>query len=143
MLASDIREGACRCGAVRFKASGKPIWTAHCHCKECRAATGSPFTTYAGYAEKAVSYSPGAPLTAFESSPGVERRFCARCGTPIDFKGARWPGEIHLFISNFAEPGAFAPFAHAYCKDQLPWVKLNDGLPRYRTLKSEGGPLPP
>jgi hypothetical protein len=123
------RTGRCLCGAVRFRAEGAPKWVAHCHCESCRRQTGSPFTTYAGYRTEAVAWTQGAPAT-HASSPGVTRSFCARCGTPLAFVGARWPGEIHLFVATFDDPAGFAPQAHVNVAEQLPWIHLADGLKR-------------
>ena len=57
-------------------------------------------------------------------------RFCQDCGSPMSFAGERWPGEIHLFAASFDEPAAIAPQMHVYVEEQLPWVRLDDGLPR-------------
>jgi hypothetical protein len=133
--------GRCLCGAVQFVARGAPRWVAHCHCDSCRRATSAPLTTYAGFAAEDVIWS-GQSRARFNSSPGVERSFCARCGSPLSFAGARWPGEIHLFVASFAEPGALTPEIHVHAGEQLPWLHLGDGLPRFATTPREGPPLP-
>ncbi len=125
-----MRTGGCQCGAVRFEAEGQPKWVAHCHCEDCRRAVASPLTTYAGYLTSRVRFPKEAP-TGYESSPGVTRRFCAKCGTPISFEGARWPDEIHLFVCAFDDAAAFEPRAHVYVSEQLPWLHLGDDLPRH------------
>ena len=132
--------GRCLCGAVRFVAHGPPRWVAHCHCESCRRATSSPFTTYAGYLRRQVSWT-GTPAAVFHSSPGVERSFCTRCGSPIGFAGERWPGEIHLFEPSFEDPKVFSPSVHVHAQEQLPWVYLDDHLPRFARTPREGPPL--
>ena len=37
--------GGCRCGAVRFEASGEPFCATYCHCSDCRTAPGAPAST--------------------------------------------------------------------------------------------------
>lgn len=137
---SKTHHGRCLCGAVRFTAKGEPRWVAHCHCESCRRATSSPMTTYVGFASADVQWS-GDSLRKFQSSPGVERSFCARCGSPMSFAGVRWPGEIHLFAASFSEPADLKPSVHVHAGEQLPWLHLDDGLPRYRTTSSEGPAL--
>jgi hypothetical protein len=128
----ETRAGGCSCGAIRFEATGEPRWVAHCHCTDCRRATASAMTTYAGYARTQVRFVAGEPASR-HSSPGVTRRFCAACGTPISFEGERWPDEIHLFVCTFDDPAAFEPRAHVYTAEQVPWLHLDDGLRRFET----------
>lgn len=134
------RRGRCLCGTVRFIAKGEPRWVAHCHCESCRRATSAAIVTYAGFLLDNVTWSGG--RTTFASSPGVQRSFCPRCGSPLSFSGERWPGEIHLFVASFAEPGTLLPKLHVHAREQLPWLQLADGLPRFATVPSEGPPLP-
>jgi hypothetical protein len=70
-------------------------------------------------------------LAIFNSSPGVERSFCGRCGTSLTYVAEdRWPGEISVLAPTLDDPGIAAPTAHVYVEHQLAWVKLADGLPR-------------
>ena len=123
------RTGHCLCGAVRFTARGEPKWVAHCHCESCRRATSAAFATYAGYPADAVTWTSATPRS-YASSPGVTRTFCANCGTPMSFAGERWPGEIHLFATSFDAPESLTPQLHVHAEEQLPWVHLDDDLPR-------------
>ena len=130
MASGTTRNGGCRCGAVRFRAEGEPIWVSHCHCGDCRRVTASPMTTYVAYPSDKVTLTKGAPKT-FISSPGAVRGFCGQCGTPLHFEGERWPGETHLFVCAFDEPQAFQPSVHVQVSQKLPWLHLGDTLPRY------------
>ncbi len=132
--------GGCLCGAVRFTAAGQPLWVAHCHCTSCRKATAAALATYAGYQRERVTFTEGRPAH-YQSSPGVIRRFCKRCGTPLSYEGARWPGELHLFLCTFDDPTALSPGAHVFVEEQLAWLHLDDGLPRYAKSSGEGPPL--
>lgn len=133
-------KGHCLCGAVRFEAQGDPLWVVHCHCESCRRATSSPMTTYVGFAADKVKWS-GEARRSFASSPGVQRTFCARCGAPMSFAGDRWPGEIHLFAASFEDASRLEPSAHVHVEEQLPWLRLGDGLARYATTAAAGPPL--
>jgi hypothetical protein len=129
-LTTATGNGGCLCGAVRFQADGPPKWVAHCHCGSCRRATGAAMTTYAGFARGQVRIVKGAPK-GFASSPGVTRRFCPACGTPLSYEGERWPDEIHLFATTFDDPASFRPQAHVYVAEGMPWLRIHDTLPRY------------
>jgi hypothetical protein len=118
-------QGGCLCGAVRFVASGPPKWTAYCHCQSCRKQTGAPVAAYAGFERDKVRFTSGEPRT-HASSPGVERSFCGRCGSPIAYRGDRWPTEIHLLAGLFDDPEAFAPKGHAFANERLGWLHISD-----------------
>jgi hypothetical protein len=132
---TDNVEGGCLCGAVRYDAPWPPTWSAHCHCSDCRKATGSAFATYAGILRDRFRWTKGAPKEV-HSSPGVTRSFCGTCGTPLAYRGDRWPTEIHILAATLDDPSIAAPEAHMYTSEQLPWVHLADGLPR--KAKTEG-----
>jgi len=135
-----IRRGHCLCGAVSFAARGEPRWVAHCHCESCRRATSSAVATYAGFPATNVEWT-GARPREFRSSPGVVRRFCGACGSPVSFEGERWPDEIHLFVPSFDEPETFRPACHVHVDEQLRWLHLVDYLPRYAKTARDGPPL--
>ena len=78
------RQGGCQCGAVRYRVSGEAVMTALCHCTMCRRANAAPAVAWAMYARAQVEFVAGT-LATYASSPGCERRFCARCGTQIGF----------------------------------------------------------
>jgi hypothetical protein len=115
--------GRCLCGAVRYRATGAPKWIANCHCESCRRATGAPVTTYAGFAAESFAYVAGEPVR-FRSSPGVTRTFCGRCGSPLTYAGARWPGETHVLIGTMDRPQHFVPTGDAFVEEKLPWLHL-------------------
>ena len=75
-------------------------------------------------------------------APGVARSFCGTCGTPIAYAAERYPGEIHLYVSTLGRPEAFEPGAHVHVGEQLPWLHLDDGLPRFQTTGYASNPLP-
>jgi len=138
--AGGVRSGHCLCGAVRFAARGEPRWVAHCHCESCRRATSSAVATYAGFTAADVEWT-GEPPAEFRSSPGVVRRFCRTCGSPLSFEGERWPGEIHLFVPSFDEPEVFRPACHVHVDEQLRWLHVADQLPRYAKTSRDGPAL--
>lgn len=124
-------EGHCLCGAVRWSYdSGAETWACHCHCADCRRNCAAPVTTFIGVPLAAFRWT-GAALSGYASSPGVTRHFCGTCGTPMAFQADHYPGEIHLYAATLADPTAFAPQFHVHHDSRLPWLHLNDDLPKY------------
>lgn len=122
--------GLCLCGEVGFAFDGDPLWVMHCHCESCRRTCSAPFTTFVGVADGQWRWT-GAEPAVFASSPGVERMFCARCGSPMAYRAARWPGEIHFYAASLEDPAVVTPSAHVFNAERLPWVQLADDLPRH------------
>jgi hypothetical protein len=135
-----VMKGRCLCSDIAYEFDGDPLWIAHCHCESCRRATSSAFATYVGVKLAQFRYLKGEP-TAYASSPGVQRYFCGRCGSPLAYVGARWPGEVHLYAGSLEQPAAIAPRGHVHVGEALPWADLHDDLPRYEKTSAGAKPL--
>lgn len=135
---SDLK-GHCLCGETRWEAEGPMLWACHCHCADCRRQCAAPVVTFLGVAEAGfrwVGRTPG----AYASSPGVTRHFCSRCGTPMAFKAERYAGEIHLYAAGLEHPEGFTPRFHVHHAEKLPWIALDDDLPRYEGFAPADAP---
>lgn len=124
--------GHCLCGAVSYSFDGAPNWQAHCHCESCRRNCSAPFTSYFAISHGRWRWTAVVPLI-YASCPGVKRHFCATCGTPMAFEGAKWAHEIHFYAASLVDPAAYRPTLHVNWNEHLPWVALADGLPVHRT----------
>ena len=69
---SEVHEGGCFCGAVRYTVHGAPTYSAHCHCRSCQRAIGAGFATWSGVKLENFEVTKG-QITIHESSPGVRR----------------------------------------------------------------------
>jgi hypothetical protein len=80
--------GGCLCGDVRYSASGEPVVTSICHCRDCQRRTGSafvevvavrrkPFRSRAGFKVSRIPGTVGASWTA-NSVPAADRRFLSK-----------------------------------------------------------------
>jgi hypothetical protein len=117
---NDIHEGRCLCGAVRFQAFGRPKWVFWCHCESCRRHTGAPASVFVSFAVNAVTVTRG-EITTYTSSPGVERGFCARCGSTLTCSNEKLPNESHFHIGAFERPTELAPTGELFPSEKLPW----------------------
>lgn len=122
--------GRCLCGDVQYAVNQSPIWVGYCHCESCRRNTGSAVATFVGVPVTSFTITLGS-RSFFESSPGVRRSFCTRCGTPLAYEADRFPGEVHLFLGTVDEPNLFKPQFHVHCAERIPWFEVRDTLPRY------------
>jgi len=123
--------GSCLCGEVGFVAALPSKWVAHCHCSRCRRAHGAPFVTWVGFAADAVTVEDErSNLRWHIAEEGGMRGFCGHCGSPMFFKSARWPGELHIARALFLEPIDRAPQAHVFYETHVEWVAVGDELPK-------------
>lgn len=61
---------------------------------------------------------------------GRVRTFCAACGTSLTFRQESLD-EIDVTLASLDDPSLLVPEDHIWTEDQLPWVKLADGLPKH------------
>lgn len=134
---TKVHTGHCLCGSIAFRAEGDPLWVAHCHCRSCRRNTGSAVATFVGFRDSQFAFTKGKPKT-YESSPGVKRAFCARCGTPLTYGGARAPGEVHAYLGVMDTPEAYVPTSHVFTEEALPWLHIQDGAKRHPRSGRDG-----
>ncbi|HTZ35278.1 MAG TPA: GFA family protein [Stellaceae bacterium] len=145
--AAATTTGRCLCGAIRYAFEGPPEWVVHCHCESCRRQVSSPVATFVGVLDRNFRFTAGAPQ-GYASSPGVVRSFCAACGSPIAYRTARLPGEVHLFHGTLDDPDRLLPSAHVFTAERVAWFEVHDDLPRYAqgrrgTTPVGTGPQPP
>ena len=126
-------EGGCRCGAVRYRAEGEPLWVTHCHCDDCRRSSGAPVSTFVGVRTDGFAFVTGTPGT-YESTAKVVRKFCGVCGTPLIYEAAVYPGEVHIMAGTLDQPERLTPERHVFVRERLPWIAIKDDLPRHDTL---------
>jgi hypothetical protein len=124
-----VREGGCMCGAVRYQLSGPFTYSAHCHCRSCQRAVGAGFATYSAVAPENFVVTKG-EMAIFHSSPGVNRGFCARCGTSLSYSGEGWT-DYAIMTATLDDPGTATPTSNVYTSDCQPWVVLDPALKNF------------
>jgi hypothetical protein len=124
--------GSCLCGGIRFEIHGKLGRSSHCHCSMCRKAHGAAFGSYALVNLADFKLLSGAELIQrYNSSPGVQRTFCARCGSTLQFISDKRPDIVDVALGALDDdPGIRVPH-HIFVASKAPWVEITDGLPQY------------
>jgi hypothetical protein len=129
----DSVEGGCLCGAVRYRIDGRAGRTTSCHCLHCRRSGGAAFLTWARFDLPEFRVVSGTPL-GYESRPGVTRQFCGRCGTQLTYRDADEP-HIYVTACSMDDVDGVSPEDHVWCDRMVPWLRIADGLPRYKLGK--------
>ena len=129
--------GGCLCGAVRFRSESEPSWVAHCHCEMCRRHFGGVMGSFVGFPEGTIEWL-GETRSRYRSSDTVHRGFCPRCGSTLTFER---DALVDIAVGALDDPERLTPGqtpdadprdeCHIYTESQIPWLKVDDALPRH------------
>jgi len=124
--------GRCLCGGIRFEVDADLGPVDHCHCSQCRRASGSAFATNAPVPRAAVRFTTGEDLVReFESAPGKLRAFCSRCGSPVHSRLDADPHTLRLRLGLLDGDPARGVHAHIWVGSKAAWHPITDDLPRF------------
>ena len=129
--------GGCLCGIVRFEVTEASYQTDYCHCRMCQRVSGSVLTTWADFKMSDFRCTQG-EIRYYKSSPYAERGFCANCGSTLVQRpiAEDW---IAVATGSFDQPEQFPPRnVHCGSESQVPWLKIDDDLPRKSTKQAMG-----
>lgn len=121
--------GSCLCGGVAYEVDAPPGPVVHCHCPTCRKAHGAAFSSVMPVPREAFRWTRGEDrLSAFESSPGKLRRFCAACGSQMVADRADQP-VVLLRLGCLDTTITDRPKAHIWRSEAASWYDPKDQLP--------------
>jgi hypothetical protein len=124
---STVR-GSCLCGAVAWETTGDLEVMSHCHCSRCRKAHGAAFATYVMCPAEA--FQRRGEVVRYESSPGLHRSFCGRCGSVVPDQEP-WQGRVFVPVGPLDDDPGVRPMAHIFAASKAPWFEIPDSLPRF------------
>jgi hypothetical protein len=125
----DSATARCHCGGIEMVAAFPSRFCAHCYCRSCRSSHAAGVVTWIGFKRAQVRFAKGEDLVRdYESSPGVRRKFCGRCGTRIAFESVHsgWADEMHLPLALFATPVDRAPTVNSFPEERPQWAPLHE-----------------
>ena len=121
--------GSCMCGSVAYEVDAPAGPIVHWHCRTCRKAHGSAFSSISVAPRADFRWTKGEGLLAsFESSPGKFRRFCSKCGSHILAERAGQP-TVMLRLGCLDTLITDRPTAHIWRSDGASWFDPKDRLP--------------
>ncbi|WP_309086608.1 GFA family protein [Chelativorans sp.] len=134
---SEIRQGRCLCGAVRFRTTGKLRGILYCHCSQCRRQTGHYYAA-TEIDDQRIEIEDAGTLTWYAASDMAKRGFCRVCGSALFWKqnGAK---EISIMAGSFDLPTGLTEEAHIFVADKGDYYEIDDGLPQH--VASSSSPL--
>jgi hypothetical protein len=132
---TDTIRGGCACGAVRYEATGAPVFQNHCQCLQCRKASGTGHGSY-------LSFTGGLRIdgevrtfsVVADSGLGKRYGFCPTCGSPLLVTPDAVPGLVAVSAGSLDEPGRFAPVAVTYAGAAMAWDRQDPSLTQFEAM---------
>lgn len=134
-------KGGCLCGAVRYEIAADPLITGHCHCLDCRKASGAAHGTFAGFPKSAVTVTGDMKTYRTKADSGMmsSRSFCPECGSWVSGEPESVPGVIAITIATLDDPEAIRPQMRFYDKRRLSWDTVDSSLPAFPAMPPNPG----
>lgn len=134
--ATDVHEGSCFCGAVRFTVTGQPAGMGYCHCESCRHWSAGPVNAFTLWNPEAVRVTSGLEkIATYNKTPRSFRKWCTECGGHL-FTSHPGLGLIDVYAASIPR-FKFTPGIHVnYQETRLP---MKDGLPKMKDMPREMG----
>ncbi len=125
-------KGSCLCNSIQYEIHGELSQAMMCHCSKCRKANGSAFAVNAAVKADEFKIISGQEfVTEFESTPGVFRSFCKRCGSPLVSRRPSQPDVLRLRIGTLDTPVKLKPVAHIFVGSKAVWDEIHDDIPQF------------
>jgi hypothetical protein len=130
---SDMREGGCACGEVRYRLTSEPLFVHCCHCLNCQRQTGSAFVINLILEADRVDLLAGEPQPVdVPRDDGSAQRIwrCATCQVAVYSQYTR-PEFRYVRGGTLDEPRQIAPDVHIFTRSKVAWLTLPEGVPAF------------
>jgi hypothetical protein len=131
---TNMLEGGCACGRLRYRMRSAPMFVHCCHCKDCQRQTGTGFVLNALIEADRVEVQSGEPTPfAMPTDSGRPHTVfrCPDCGTAVWSEYGGLTALRFVRVGTLDDPQALPPDVHIYIRSKLPWITLPAGLPAF------------
>ena len=129
-MSTPTHTARCSCGSFNFSSTRAPILQLTCHCAQCRAASGQPFTQFAFFKRAETEMSGATRVHDFTADSGhhTYRESCASCGDLLLDRTDGFPQIIGIVAERIAPPFQFQPRCHVWLESKIVDVTLPEGV---------------
>ena len=124
---SEILEGGCQCGAIRYRVTGPPLTLYACHCTECQKQSASAFGLSLWVERSDLEIVTGEPHhweRLADSGNTTRCAFCPDCGSRLYHAPSDDPGIYSLKGGSLDDISSLTPVGHIWVRSKQPWVDL-------------------
>ena len=129
--------GGCLCEKVKYECK-EEVGGGHCHCTDCRKASGTGHGSHMIVPEAAFTISGDVKFFDKPADSGnlVRRGFCPNCGSAIYSTNSGMPGMVFVRASSLDNPDDFKPQMRVYTDRAASWDHMDTSLPGFATMPS-------
>ena len=129
---TEIHEGGCNCGAVRYKTLAAPKRVGACACSWCQKRTGSAFGISVYFLKDDVEIN-GGPLRTYrawsDTGRWLDSEFCETCGTTVTWTLQLFPDFRGIAGGCFDRPTFWYELERfVFARTKPDWLQLPEGL---------------
>lgn len=130
--------GGCLCGNVRY-ACQEEHGGGHCHCLDCRKASGTGHGSHMIVPEAAFSLTGEVKFFDKPADSGnmISRGFCPNCGSAVYSRNSGMAGMVFVRASSLDDPDVFKPQMVVYTDRAASWDYMDPGLPRFAAMPTQ------
>jgi len=124
---SEILEGGCQCGAIRYRVTGAPLTLYACHCTECQKQSASAFGLSLWVERSDLEIVSGEPRhweRLADSGNTMRCAFCPDCGSRLYHEASDATGIYSLKGGSLDAIAGLTPVGHIWVRSKQPWVDL-------------------
>ena len=129
---TDVHEGGCACGYVRYRMNSQPLIVHCCHCSWCQRQNGSAFAINAQIEADRVDLLQGEVADVLVPSPSGASQKISRCpmcqiavwSYYLAMGGGIGDAVRFVRVGTLDDPGRMPPDVHIYTVSKQPWVTL-------------------
>jgi hypothetical protein len=130
-------QGKCLCGDVTYEINNNAPFLYNCHCKDCRAFSGSSMAANMLLHKNDIKFSDGNnSLTQFPSSPNTLRCFCSSCGSSVYSVSKDNSEMLALHCGGIEDLPDISLKANFHTLQKCPWVDIDNNLTNHERSPS-------
>ena len=120
---TEILQGGCKCGLVRYRGARADTPMFRCHCRDCQQLTGTGHSEMTPLLADSFSMSEGGKQYQMQGGSGLATYswFCPNCGSPLARRSERRSEFVYVHAASFDEPSKYAPEKSIYSDAAQVW----------------------
>lgn len=125
--------GGCACGALSYSIGGEPLFSNHCHCRQCQRKSGTGHGSYMTFASAEATIEGEASRWDLVADNGNRktRGFCPTCGSPVFLTFAATPEYIAIHAASLDDPARFRPQVVTFAAGAPEWDRPDPALTHF------------